>query len=377
MLLMPVVVLFFQDIGLTLTQVFFTQTVFAIVSVVLEVPSGYFADRYGMRYSLIIGTIAAWLGMSAYALAFDFYTVLIAEALLGISIAFISGSDSALLYETLDALDRTAEYKKQEGTLLAYSTGAEGIAGILGGVLALISLRMPAVGHAVLLFCAIPLTWSLYEPAELQKHRTVLASGSALTTMWRTFVHTLHTNKTLKWLVLYGAVIDASGLVLVWFRQPYFELAQLPLPWFGVVWALCLFATTVAAMYAPQYERLLGKKWGLVGFIVLTALVYVTLGSGVSLALIALVVLHGAIRGFKEPLMREYVQALADPTVRATMLSINGFVARGLFALAGPFFGYVADVYTLQTALLAAGGIFGVLGIVALVQLARCKAFVI
>lgn len=377
MLLMPVVVLFFQDIGLTLTQVFFTQTVFAIVSVVLEVPSGYFADRYGMRYSLIIGTITAWLGMSAYALAFDFYTVLAAEVLLGISTAFISGSDSALLYETVHALNRSIEYKSRESALLAFSTGAEGIAGILGGIFALLSLRTPAIGHAILIFCAIPLTWSLYEPRELQKHRTILASGSALTTMWRTFVQTLHTHKTLKWLVLYGAIIDASGLVLVWFRQPYFELAQLPLAWFGVVWALCLFATTCAALYASHYERVLGKKWGLVGFIVLTVLVYITLGMGVSLALIALVVLHGVIRGFKEPLMREYVQALADSSVRATILSINGFVARGLFAIAGPFFGYMADVYTLQTALLAAGIIFGVLGAVALVQLARHKAFVV
>lgn len=375
MLMMPIMVLFLQQNGLSMFEVFVSQAVFSIVAIVLEVPSGYFADRYGMRYSLIIGAAAAWLGVSAYALSFNFVTVLFAEVLLGVSLAFISGSDSALLYETLDALGENETYKKREGMLLSVSAFSEGVASLLGGMLALASLRVPVAVQAVVMLAMIPIALSLYEPAAMRAKKIVLASGTALSTMWRTFVHALHTNKVLKWLILFAAVIDTATLTSVWFRQPYFEMIGLPLLWFGVVWAGYMFAVSAAAHGSTAYELTLGKRNAFIGLLGVSVVLYVLLGVSTTTWAIVLFGVFSFVRGFKEPLLRSYVQALADSSVRATILSIKGFVSRILFVLVGPLFGYITDVYTLQTALLSAGVVFAVLGTIALVQLARHRAF--
>ena len=45
LLLMPVLVLFYQKNGLSLQDVFIVQAFFAICLILFEVPSGYFAKR--------------------------------------------------------------------------------------------------------------------------------------------------------------------------------------------------------------------------------------------------------------------------------------------------------------------------------------------
>lgn len=371
MLMMPIMTLFLQENGLSLFQIFVSQAVFSAVAIVFEIPSGYFADRYGMRLSLIIGAISAWLGVSLYALSYDFVSVLVAEVLLGTSLAFISGADSALLYETEHALGERDAYTQKEARMFAWSSFSEGIASILGGFLALASLRVPVLVQAVVLVGMIPIAISLYEPAYMRVHKTILASGTALSTMWRTFVHTMHTHATLKWLVIYAAFIDALTLVSVWFRQPYFEQATLPLAYFGIVWALFMFISSLAALVAQRCERIFGVLGTLTLISILGVGAYLVLGLSTSIALIVVFAVFSIVRGIKEPLIREYIQTRADPAVRATTLSIKGFVGRVVFMVLGPFFGWYADVYALSQALMLCGFVFGALMIVALVMLAR------
>jgi MFS family permease len=55
MIIAPVLVPFFVSKGLSLAEVFYLQAVYATTIVLLEAPSGYFADLFGRRRLLIIG----------------------------------------------------------------------------------------------------------------------------------------------------------------------------------------------------------------------------------------------------------------------------------------------------------------------------------
>ena len=57
MVIIPVIVPFFESRGLTLAQVFYLQAIFAAFVVLFEVPSGYIADVFGRRNALIAGSI--------------------------------------------------------------------------------------------------------------------------------------------------------------------------------------------------------------------------------------------------------------------------------------------------------------------------------
>lgn len=50
----PIIVLFWQDNGLSLTQVMILQSIFSLMIVILEIPTGYFADIYGRKNVLFL-----------------------------------------------------------------------------------------------------------------------------------------------------------------------------------------------------------------------------------------------------------------------------------------------------------------------------------
>ena len=56
-LVMPIIVLFYEKHGLGLQDVFILKSVYSIAAVALEIPSGYQADDWGRRKSLIIRSI--------------------------------------------------------------------------------------------------------------------------------------------------------------------------------------------------------------------------------------------------------------------------------------------------------------------------------
>ena len=55
LVIMPVIVPFFESRGLSMQQIFLLQAVFAVVVLVMEIPSGYAADLLGRRVTLLVG----------------------------------------------------------------------------------------------------------------------------------------------------------------------------------------------------------------------------------------------------------------------------------------------------------------------------------
>ena len=70
MILMPIIVLFFEKHGLSLTQIMILQATYSFTVALFEIPSGFFADIYGRRLSLFFGSILTFLGY----LIFSFYS---------------------------------------------------------------------------------------------------------------------------------------------------------------------------------------------------------------------------------------------------------------------------------------------------------------
>jgi len=57
MVIVPVIVPFFMSKGLSLADIFYLQAIYAATIVLLEAPSGYFADLFDRRTALLIATL--------------------------------------------------------------------------------------------------------------------------------------------------------------------------------------------------------------------------------------------------------------------------------------------------------------------------------
>jgi len=369
MLFMPIIVLFYQDNGLEMQDVFLLQGVYSVAIVLLEIPSGYLADVLGRKQTLIIGSFLGFAGFGIYSFSFGFWGFLAAELTMGIGQSLISGADSALLYDTLKAMNKKDQYLKQEGRMVSAGNFAEAIAGIVGGLLANISLRTPFYAQTAVAFIGIPAALMLIEPIRQEK-LTRMSFGDILSIVRYSLIE----NRQLKWNIFFSAVIGATTLTMAWFVQPYFRHVELPLTLFGVFWSLLNLSVAITSYYAYKVEFRLGQKRMIILIATMIPLLYLVLSRINVVWGIAVLFLFYLIRGLATPVLKEYINRIADSHTRATVLSVRNFVIRVLFAGIGPFLGWYTDHYTLASALALAAVTFFLLAAVAGVFFIKANA---
>lgn len=359
MLFMPIVVPFYMANDLGMKEVMFLQGIYSITIVVLEIPSGYFADVLGRRKTLLIGTVFGFLGFLTYSVSHGFWGFLIAEIILGIGQSLISGADSAMLYDSLLDMKREKEYLKYEGRVTSIGNIAEAVAGTLGGLLAGISLRAPYIGQTIIALIAIPSAFFLVEPV---RHKAlVLLRFKDIISIVQ---DSLFKNRALQRNIIFSALIGTSTLTMAWFVQPVFQRMELPIELFGISWTILNLIVGLTAAIAYQIEARLGEKLSVVIIALFIPAGYLAIGPTPGFLALAFLVIFYIIRGFATPVLKDYINRLAESNVRATVLSVRNFIIRLNFALIGPFLGWYTDNYTLKQALLLAGIIFMVLSII-------------
>jgi MFS family permease len=366
MLIMPIVVLFYNENGLTQFDILVLQGVYSIVIASMEIPTGYFADVMGRKKSLVLGSILGFAGYLIYCFSFGFNGFLAAEIMLGIGASLISGADSAMLYDSLLALKREKDYLKLEGRVTSIGNFAEAIAGVTGGFLATYSLRMPYYFQSAVAFIAIPVSLSLLEP---KIHKTM--KDFKFKHIAKIIKYALIENKELCINIVFSSIIGASTLTMAWFVQPYFKLVHVPLAWYGLLWTLLNLSVGITSLYAYKAEMLLGQTKTILLITLFISGGYILVGSFESQWAIGFIFLFYLVRGIATPVLKDYINKMTDSEVRATVLSIRNFLIRILFAIVGPLLGYLTDAYSLRMALTLAGILFLIFGLTSMVFFMR------
>ena len=357
MVAMPIIVLFFQENGLSLQEVMILQGSYSLMIALMEIPSGYIADLFGRKKTMVLGTVFCFLGFTLFSFSFGFWEFLIAEILLGIGNSFISGSDSAILYDSLLQSKQTDQYTKVEGKTYSIGNFAEAGAGILGGFLAEMSLRYPWYVQAAVATLAIPFAISLVEP-QLQ--------GKKIKKNFKAILHvvryTLVDNKLLKWFTLFSAITGVATLSMAWFAQPFFKDIDIPIKWFGILWATLNLSVGISSYHAHKFESILKRNTLLLFIGIGIAFCYVFLGFSDTKWGIFWILLIYLIRGIATPVLKNYINEITTSEIRATVLSVRSFFIRASFALTAPFLGWIADIYSINESFWILGVLVGGIG---------------
>ncbi|HEX7585575.1 MAG TPA: MFS transporter [Prolixibacteraceae bacterium] len=348
-LVMPIVVLFYQENGLSMTQIFMLKSIYSIAMVVTELPSGYLADVWGCRRTILFGAILGTIGILIYSFSSDFTSFMFAEIILGVGFRFVSGADSAMLYDSLKAENREDEYIKYEGMITSGGNFAEALAGVAGGLLAAISLRTPYYFQIFMAAIAIPAAFFLKEPQHVLD-RTHLKLKEILSIVKLTYQQT-----EMRSAIMISAFTGAATLTYAWFVQPYFQKAGVPVSVFGILWTMLNLSAGVFSMFSYRIERLLGQKSTLLLIVIFISLGFMLTAAEISYAGIAILFGFYMVRGIATPVLKDYINRYTDSKVRATILSVRNLEIRIIFAAVGPGLGYLTDTFSLQTALLVAG----------------------
>ncbi len=310
-------------IGMSLSEIALVNVVFWGIIVILEIPTGVLADGKSRRFSVSCGAAATAAGYAMYAAVRGFWTVLVAECLIGIGHAFISGALSAWL---TDALRHRGEGDKLRHSLAAGSI-ATSVAFLLGGFASALwiapSHPRVCMGLAAFLsamtFVCVRLAMSddgepVHRVSELEALResvSVLRRKRSL--IWSTaaaFSWGLVIPFNLYWVPL---LKDRSGIQAV---------AWAWVPMYG--------ACAVAGYAIRRIKARPGHETGMITLAVLMA------GAGLAFiimtatfpALLALVIIHELGRGLFIPLLDAFTQQHVEEHYRATYGSLQSFLGK-------------------------------------------------
>ena len=366
-LVMPIIVLFYEEHRLGLQDVFILKSVYSVAAVALEVPSGYLADVWGRKRCIVAGCVLFFGGYLCYSLTSTFAAFLVAEILLGIGQTMINGADSALLYDTTVHHGRENLYLRYEGRITMIGNFAEAVAGIFGGLLAVYSLRYPFYAQTLVAFVGIPAAMALREYAPANKVQ------SPWEEILRILKYSLVTNKKLCCNIMYSGIIGAATLTMAWFVQPVLMQLETPTEWYGIIWTVLNLTVGVAALYSDRVEQLFGMNKMNILILSVIAGGYVALAYNLTYAGLGILLLFYIFRGFATPILKGYINQMTFSEMRATVLSIRNFVIRLMFAAIAPFIGWLNDMYSLQVALLASAALIFIPGAVFLALQLRLR----
>ncbi len=343
-----------QGYGLSMSEVMQTQALFALTVAISEVPSGYLADLWGRKNTILCGAVLSALGFGLLCLANTFWEFMAYEFILGIGISLNSGADLALLYDTNNHLSSKGDTQRSSQHI-AKLISLEGLAGAIAAILASV-LMLWSLQWVVLVQAIIGLAPVLIAATLVEAPRKISVSGHR--------ENALHLKAVMmkKPLVLSIALaIIAFNLAAIygfWLYQKFWQARGIPVAYFGYLWAVHCIIRGLAARFANDVELLFGsqKTLILVALLNLFGLLGMALSPGLLGVYIAFIL--PIARGISSVILADGLNKRLDAEFRATVNSIVSLGFRSIFIITGPLIGVLLDKQGVETSLIALAAIF-------------------
>ncbi|QKZ22951.1 MFS transporter [Streptomyces chartreusis] len=335
-LLYPVYALLFADTGMSLWQISSLFALWSITGVLLEVPSGAWADAVSRRRLLWIGPLLTAAGFALWVAVPSYWAFAAGFVLWGAGGALGSGALEALVYDELDRLGAADRYAGVMGrSRAARLLGTVSSIGLAGPVFA--RGGYAAVGAASFVACVLTAAVATRFP----EHRVRVGTdddGWAKTL--RTGLAEVRGDRAVR-----GALLLVPAVAAVWGALDEYTpllvrdigVAEATVPYLiMLIWA----GVTLGSLLTGPAERL--GTTGLAALLAASALALAIGAAARSLAGIALVGL--AFAGFQlaEVLADVRLQHRIDESRRATLTSVASLgtelatvVTFGVYALLG------------------------------------------
>lgn len=327
--------------GFSLTAVTSAEGLYLVAVVLLEIPTGAVADRWGRSRSLALGAVFLGVSVLIFAFAGNFPVLLASFLLWSLAHTLMSGADMALLYDTLKEGGRIGDYERIAGRGTALLWVGIGVATFLGGpVAAVVGIRATIfIGAATCALTAL-VALAIHEPrheAPVVRQPYLASIRSAIAEAWA--------SPAVRAVILLTGTAIAALESLHYLIQPYlldrdievgtlFSMLQVPMILAGIVGSL--LASRVRGR---------GVLPALVVVPLLGGLTYFVLALSPGLSAYAAFPVMFALASCLVPIASGYINRRIDSERRATVLSVQGMVMALTMSVLAATFGFVTDTW--------------------------------
>jgi MFS family permease len=338
--------LYYNYRGLSFFEIAALQSIGSIITSVLEIPSGWLADKLGYPIVLRISSIAYFLAAGMMIISDHFYLFLIAEICFAVASSFRSGTETALLYESMQALGKESEYT-------IFLSGIRGKQAVIRFFVRLITpvlfafLAELPFAISLGMYLIIVIFTFCYHPPEVSKELTNKSNETQepdQTKAKSSLKEILSRNRT--FIVL--SIISAFVLILVsnysQYIGPYLQALGLDVKYLGVVLAFASLGEYLGSKLVAFFQKLQFLKVLLFLGIIMS---FAIIAAGILNSVLGSALVYITLNLCHTPFTIILSKAINDQInnkYRATLLSVSNQIDEVFGVLADPILGIGIDL---------------------------------
>ncbi|CAM3665849.1 Major Facilitator Superfamily protein [Vibrio aerogenes CECT 7868] len=362
-LFLPMMTIFFREtIGLSYDQIILVQVFFSVAVVTLEVPMGILADLFGRKGTLVCGAILSFISVLLFSLSQTAIDLYIASFLSGCSAAMISGTDSALFFESLESLGRKEEFHQYMGKIGFFNFLFVAFLSIPVGYVIEYNMRLPYFLTLIPVSLSFLCLLGMKDPFQTERK-----AGQGVLAHLRGAIKSLSGDRVLVTLIMSVTYFTFAMEYGNQTYQAFFREFNMDYTWFGYVFFAFSMLVSLSSKYSHVVTSWIGQErraLRLINLLIAVSLIWFGLSSSVWSAISAYALLR-CLKGVTGPFYSTLMNMRIKNEQRSTVLSFTSLINRAHFAIIGLGLGWLAKHHSVSVSYLALG-IFSVLLILAL-----------
>lgn len=336
-LIYPFYTLMFAEHSTTPVQIGILLSIWSIVTLVLEVPSGVAADKYSRRHILFFAQIIRATGYLLWISFPTFWGFLAGFVLWGIKSALTSGTYQALVYDLLKNHGNEKDYAKIMGRAktLSYlailsASGGAALAIPLGYTFVLIlSVVSVLLAGLAILFVS---TDTRHDSTHEREYLSILKEGFSF----------ISKEKTVFRLIILVAIVMALGGAIDEFFSIFADLTGVSKSSIAIFIGAMSTIQALGSLFAYKFEKL--SIWFLCILLIPAGLLFYIASSILNLASLVLLIMFSGIHAVSSLVMETKLQHLIPSNIRATISSVQGFMVELGAIIIYVGFGFLAEI---------------------------------
>ncbi len=343
-------VLYLAFRGMSLFEIGLLEGIFHITSLLFEMPTGAIADTFGRKRAIILGRISAITSALLLFFGRNFFVFALAMIFSAVSFNLNSGSDDALVYDSLKKQGLEEKFLKINGRRGFLLNLGCALGSLVGGII--------SDSHFDILYLfvcgarAVALIVSLFfdevEASEKEERVTVLQTI-------KTAVQILKENREVLRLSIYSALTSTLYMTVFFYSQEYYSSRGLQTSRIAIILLFGGIAAALGSLACDKLAKLL-KGHFILFCSVLIALSIIAFFFGSLPIIIAGTLVTEFFSSALYYYLLNGVNELIPSEQRATLISFESMVYSVFMIAIFPFAGWLCDIFSMST-------VFGTMGL--------------
>jgi len=348
-------ILYLSYKGMNLVEIGLLEGIFHITGFLSEIPTGALADLFGRRKMIIIGRVTSLI--SAIVMLFS-------NSFLGFAIGFIlsawgynlnSGSEEALIYDSLKSLSREEEYLKVNGKINLIIEISQGLAVFIGGVLSQIDFSISYITAIIIGIFSLSISFRFTEVDIREKNEERVS----LISHFKISINILKGNRKLLNILLFFPLIYTFSAIIYFYGQQFLSDAGYSRINISIIF---LFNGVLSSMGAIISHKVY-KKFKIMGCLVISIIIsflMILMGIVSREVSILIFLLIGFLTSILQPISSKLINSMIESKQRATIISVESMCYSLMMIILFPICGLIGDMISLDISFKS----IGVLGII-------------